>query len=66
MECVGPLVSIYSAHSLMMHRLQEVESPARSVALSLVDRSSQETARVAAPTGGSEDATGEATGLQYK
>ena len=23
MECVGPLVSIYAAHSMMMHRLQE-------------------------------------------
>ncbi|CAJ1429234.1 unnamed protein product [Effrenium voratum] len=34
MECVGPLASIYAAHTLMMHRLQEVERaperPARS------------------------------------
>mmetsp|Transcript_21810 Transcript_21810/g.47822 ORF Transcript_21810/g.47822 Transcript_21810/m.47822 type:complete len:371 (-) Transcript_21810:99-1211(-) len=26
MECIGPLVCIYAAHSLMMHRLQEVEN----------------------------------------
>jgi len=25
MECIGPFTSIYAAHSLMMHRLQEVE-----------------------------------------
>mmetsp|Transcript_38896 Transcript_38896/g.93007 ORF Transcript_38896/g.93007 Transcript_38896/m.93007 type:complete len:404 (+) Transcript_38896:31-1242(+) len=32
MECIGPLLSIYSAHTLMMQRLQEVEQtppPAR-------------------------------------
>lgn len=36
MECVGPLVSVYAAHSLMMHRLQERAAGAIAGLISLL------------------------------
>ncbi|CAJ1330455.1 unnamed protein product, partial [Effrenium voratum] len=49
MECVGPLASIYAAHTLMMHRLQEVERAPERPARRPVPRHSGWSSANAAP-----------------